>query len=43
MVTPVAARDAVAAAQEAHGISERRAFGILGADCESARDWDPPP
>jgi putative transposase len=37
MVTPVAARDAVAAAQEAHGISERRACGILGADRASVR------
>ena len=38
MVTPpVAARDAVAAAQEAHGISERRACMILGTDWATVR------
>ncbi len=37
MVTPVAKRSAVAAAREAHGISERRACAILGADRRSVR------
>jgi putative transposase len=37
MVTPVARRDAVSTAREAHGISERRACGILGADRTSVR------
>ena len=37
MVTPVAARDAVAAVQEAHGISERRACSILEADRATVR------
>lgn len=37
MVTPVARRSAVAGAREAHGISERRACAILGADRSMAR------
>ena len=37
MVTPVARRSAVVAAREAHGISERRACAILGADRSMAR------
>jgi putative transposase len=37
MVTPAATRDAVAAAREAHGVSERRACSILGADRTTVR------
>jgi putative transposase len=37
MVTPAARRSAVVAAREAHGISERRACVILGADRSMAR------
>jgi putative transposase len=37
MVTPAARRDAVVAAREAYGISERRACAILGADRTSVR------
>ncbi len=37
MVTPAARRAAVAAAQAAHGLSERRACGIIGADRSSHR------
>ena len=37
MVTPVARRSAVVAVREAHGISERRACAILGADRSMAR------
>jgi putative transposase len=37
MVTPAAKRDAVAAARDAHGISERRACAVLGIDRTSVR------
>ena len=37
MVTPAAKRDAVAHAVETHGVSERRACAILGADRSSVR------
>jgi putative transposase len=37
MVTPAARRDAVAHAVETHGMSERRACAILGADRSSVR------
>jgi putative transposase len=37
MVTPAARRDAVVAAREAQGISERRACAILGTDRTSVR------
>jgi putative transposase len=37
MVTPAAKRDAVAAAREAHGVSERRACRVLGIDRMSVR------
>jgi putative transposase len=37
MVTSAANRDTVASACEAHGISERRACAILGADRTSVR------
>ncbi len=37
MVTPAARRSAVVAAREAHGLSERRACVILGADRSMAR------
>ena len=37
VVTPAARRAAVTAAQEAHGISERRACSIIGADRSAMR------
>ena len=37
MVTPVACRAAVTAAREAHGISERRACSVIGADRSAMR------
>ena len=37
MVTPAARRAAVTAAREAHGISERRACSIIGADRSAMR------